>query len=445
MNLTDSLPLDNFNKGIDTLRGGWDGLDGFSPLAPAQVHFPGHELADTDVSVNRNSPRFWNISTSLLATSSTVLLDTSTGEKVSHWVEIDHSFGDEHRGNRALLLWPAHRLKSGTRYIIAIRDLHDANGIPVRPSPYFTRLRDRKPGPSPARTAAFDDIFRRLSDGGVPRETLQIAWDFTTGSRLSITSRLVSARDDALQRHPTGPAFTITNVTDHYNAHIARKLTGIMFVPQYLNQVEPGASTRLVLDAKGLPVFQGHMPVTFEVLIPNSVIGNATGKLDARVVQYGHGLFGDKSEVQTSYLAEDADRYGYILVASDWIGLAAYDEPFVAAMMAQDLSNFAMVPDRCTQGVVNALLLMRLMKGPDGGLLRHPSVAHFHGERIRVDGETRSYFGYDVAHPLGSKWCHKARFEMCFLRAPSTEGSGAGCKTRLESRTKIFNPHFIYD
>lgn len=79
-----------------------------------------------------------------------------------------------------------------------------------------------------------------------------------------------------------------------------------MRAPLYLNQAAPGKSTRLVLNEQGTPVYQGTMPATFEILIPHSVVG-ANAK-SARVVQYGHGLFGDKSEVEVSYLAEDADR-----------------------------------------------------------------------------------------------------------------------------------------
>ena len=48
------------------------------------------------------------------------------------------------------------------------------------------------------------------------------------------------------------------------------------------------------------------MAATFELLIPHSVVG-ATGK-QARVVQYGHGLFADKKDVELEYLQEDADR-----------------------------------------------------------------------------------------------------------------------------------------
>jgi hypothetical protein len=55
----------------------------------------------------------------------------------------------------------------------------------------------------------------------------------------------------------------------------------------------------LVLDANGLPVFQGFTNVTFSVQIPNSLVNNGTA---GRIVQYGHGLFGDQSEIEQSYL-----------------------------------------------------------------------------------------------------------------------------------------------
>lgn len=105
-----------------------------------------------------------------------------------------------------------------------------------------------------------------------------------------------------------GTADHITGIKDNFTDHIARRIEGMMYPPLYLNQAAPGKSARLVLDADGNPVYQGTMRATFEILIPRSVVG-ANAK-PARVVQYGHGLFGDKSEVETGYLGEDADRSG---------------------------------------------------------------------------------------------------------------------------------------
>jgi len=42
--------------------------------------------------------------------------------------------------------------------------------------------------------------------------------------------------------------------------------------------------------------------------------------------------------------------------------MAEYDEPAVAYMIAMDIGDFGMIPERLTQGMLNALLLMRLLK-----------------------------------------------------------------------------------
>lgn len=62
-----------------------------------------------------------------------------------------------------------------------------------------------------------------------------------------------------------------------------------------------------------------------------------------RLSTQGHGLFGSRSEVNEGYLDAEANKNGWILVASDWLGLSEYDEVAVALMLASDVSNFAMV------------------------------------------------------------------------------------------------------
>ena len=46
------------------------------------------------------------------------------------------------------------------------------------------------------RRAVYEDIFTRLASAGIDRGSLQLAWDFTTGSRASITNRFLSMRKD---------------------------------------------------------------------------------------------------------------------------------------------------------------------------------------------------------------------------------------------------------
>ena len=50
------------------------------------------------------------------------------------------------------------------------------------------------------------------------------------------------------------------------------------------------------------------------------------------------------------------------MAACDWWGMSSEDVPAVVAMTAGDLSDFAIIPERLTQGVLNALVLMRILK-----------------------------------------------------------------------------------
>ena len=101
--------------------------------------------------------------------------------------------------------------------------------------------------------------------------------------------------------------------------------------------------------------------VEFTVNIPNVVV---TNKTMAAIVQYGHGLFGHQSEVNDDFLVRQANASGWVLGAVDWLGLSVSDEVFAGEMVGTDLSNFPMIPDRCHQGMLNALILNRLLTQP---------------------------------------------------------------------------------
>ena len=69
-----------------------------------------------------------------------------------------------------------------------------------------------------------------------------------------------------------------------------------------------------------------------------------------------------QSEIESGYLQAQADKYGYVLFACNWWGMDSADKLAVLEMITLNLSNFRIVPDRLHQGMVNALLLMRLVK-----------------------------------------------------------------------------------
>ena len=132
-----SLPIDSSGNPIDPDFGGYNALQGFSPLGPVMAYLPGLDLDASRL------PRLWSIPTSAAAASSnSVMLRADTLEPVLHWVELDHSGDDGGTAlyERSLLLWPAARLADATRYIVAFRNLTDAAGVPVAPSDTLDRV-----------------------------------------------------------------------------------------------------------------------------------------------------------------------------------------------------------------------------------------------------------------------------------------------------------------
>src|SRR5690606_35348956 len=95
-----------------------------------------------------------------------------------------------------------------------------------------------------------------------------------------------------------------------------------------------------------------------------------------------------------------ANTYGYALFTVDWLGLADDDEPAVAALVgAGDLEQFQSVVDRLHQGVLNALLAMRLV----GGALAHdPALQHMGAGLLRTD--QRYYHGDGQGGILGATY-----------------------------------------
>jgi hypothetical protein len=139
------------------------------------------------------------------------------------------------------MLWPSFRLNDATRYIVGMRSLVSNSGRPILPSSAFAALRDNIHTEDPAvedRRAHFNtSVFPQLEKAGFARASLQIAWDFTVMSTHTLNNRLLSMRDDALERTAAGISFTISQSEDNPSASIARRVTGRMTVPWYLNQV----------------------------------------------------------------------------------------------------------------------------------------------------------------------------------------------------------------
>merc|ERR1712100_183017 len=309
----ETFPLSDAGESINATE--WNMLDGFSPLPVITSYFG-------DVSLD-NIPPHKDIARSLVSNCPTIILDTVTMERVAHWGELDET--TKATTERAFMMWPAQRLVSGRRYIVAMRNMiSESSGLPVEPSAAFLALRDNTTSSDPSiylrRNHFNEDIFPLLGEIGVSRDSLQLAWDFTVGSTESITGRLLHMRDDGLARLPSnGPVYYIDLIEDGPSDLIARRIRGTFETPYYTEH--PGPNTHLVLDDDGLPVFQGWTNSTFIVNIPVSLVAQGQS---GRILQYGHGLFDLKLKLMVHIfkkLQMIMDMLLVQLIGGEWINL----------------------------------------------------------------------------------------------------------------------------
>ncbi len=331
-------------------------LDGFSPGTAAMTFMPGATVAGLATPAT--------IPTTVTPDSPTVILNTRTGELVPHWADLDESA--RNADQKALMLRPAKLLDTATRYIVAIRRVQDADGAELPPTDVFRALRDGTDHADPSvasRRAHYDDVFAKLTAAGVDRASLQIAWDFTTGTRDSITGPMLKVRDAALAVvGADGPEYTVTSVEHDPNEHIKTRILANVRFPLYLNTAAYELNDPvpyMLWDEQGQPMQNGFMEAEVLIQIPK-VVDEPGRRLG--VIQNGHGLFGGKEEGRNGYLAKIAS-YGYVTISMDLYGFAEADVVLAVQALSGVPEMLQAFVDRQIQGQVNQLLGMRMMIG----------------------------------------------------------------------------------
>lgn len=352
--------------------------DGFGPGSPIHVKIPGLDnqpafdrtglvpITDMARTYDRDQPA--------------VVIDAATRQRHLIWAELDanaHSDAD-----RNLYIRPGVNWQEGHRYIVALRDLRDANGDLLPAGPAFRAYRDRIPTGNPAieaRRAHMESILRTLRRAGIKRKDLYLAWDFTVGSEQRTAGRMLAIRDDAFAQlgdtdladgvvppSSSAPTVLTESVSDVDDPDIAKQVTGTFLVPCYLDRpgCPPGSKFAYTdLDSNTPLRIPGNTAVArFTCIVPRRALSGEPMRLSL----YGHGLFGSRNEVTAGNVKAMAQEHGFVFCATDWWGMAQEDVPTTVGRVLPDLSNFPIFADRAQQGMLNFLLLGRLMIHPDG-------------------------------------------------------------------------------
>ena len=362
--------------------------DGFSPGQVITLKVPGLDTPGAIANTNPVPLNKLSRNESQTSNEPIVVVDTTTNKRVPIWVELDSNATSA--AGTALLIHAATQFESGHRYIVAMRNLKDAAGNKLSAPEGFRYYRDQLPTNEKAITdqsKRFENIFRSLRKSSIKRKNLYLAWDFTVASDQNIAQRMLHMRDDAFAQlgdtdladgvvQGTTPSFTIDTVNDNPDPELARRVRGHFTVPCYLtNGCEPPAV--MDLDANGNPIQHGTYSANFDCIIPHAAVDDP-GATPGRPSLYGHGLLGSASETHSGPQRTLAENHNFVTCGTDEIGFSNGDIANTIGIL-HNMANFPQLTDRTQQGMLNELLLGRLMDNPSGFL----SDPAFH-----VDGAT---------------------------------------------------------
>ena len=349
--------------------------DGFSPGSALLTYVPGIDMAAS------GAVPITDIAQYSKANAPIVVIDAKTGQRQAIWAELDtHADAISEAKGQLLMIHPAKNFIEGHTYIVALRNLKTSAGKTIAAGPAFASLRNGKPtGAVKARRAGYEKIFKTLTKAKIARASLYLAWDFTIASERNLSERALSMRNRSFAAlgdsnladgkvAGKAPVYTIDKTEDYtvgQSARIARQVTGHVTVPCFLTKgCATGGTMSYAKSKKGkfdsIPNQQGTMQALFICRIPRAAMTTP-----ARPSLYGHGLLGSPDEIDAGNVDDMASEHNMMFCATPEIGMADEDVPNAIALLG-DMSKFSSMADRLQQGLLNELILGRLMLNPAG-------------------------------------------------------------------------------
>ena len=370
----------------------WNRNDGFSPNSTLLTY-----VANLDAEQSA-LPSWVDLRQSLEDDATVVVIDSVSGERVPLFAELDAKAATD--TDRALVIHPAVVLEEGHHYVVALRHLRDSTGALLEPGAAFRAYRDRIVAPAlDDRRPVMEQNFDTLEAAGIARDDLYLMWDFTVASERNLSERMLSIRDQALATlGDAAPAFAPIVTPGEAGSGLAFQIAGTYTVPNFLagdggpgNSFHYGDST----DPDALPVQNGTVEVEFACNVSAATVGAGE---PAHLVVYGHGLLGSNLEINAGNVRDFANEHNIVFCATKWAGMSEDDIGNAAATLGE-ISNFDTVADRLQQGVLNQIVLGRLMTR-SGGLATVPELTRADGSSM-IDTTHLDYDGNSQGGIMG--------------------------------------------
>jgi hypothetical protein len=362
-----AMPVNKDGVAIDPAE--WNRNDGFSPGTVMITQVPGLDMEAT------GAPRLIDLSDSRKEDSPIVVINAATGERQLIWSELDANA--EAESELSLLIRVAKNLQDGQRYIVALRNLKNADGEIIPPSELFRAYRDNVQTDSDAaeaRRPAMEEIFTALAAANIAREDLYLAWDFTVASTRSLSERILHMRETAFAALAGGaPEYTIDSVENLMDTNWGRRIRGTITIPNFMDSDDAGPGSALFYadDGDSLPDRMNGDNTTVQPFIcniSNQSLDNMSSELagSTRVYLYGHGLLGSRNQsTNGAHQGTLSNQYNLMNCAMDFIGMAESDVGNAISIL-QGAGDFWTIPDRTQQGFIGWMYLAELLRHPDG-------------------------------------------------------------------------------
>lgn len=377
----------------------WNNLDGYGVSSPILFHFPSLDLSGLPSEDDMSGSWGGEPGDAMLLR----VEDSGALTRIPFWVERDLR---DSEAKAVTYIRPAIILEEGVRYIVALRNLKHLDGTDVERSPAFDKLVRNAAAGDPLledRQARFNRVFDELETIGIEREELTLAWDFNTMSDESLHGPMLRMRELALAAlDGGGPEMRIEAMTAYqnadstaaaYDATIAFDITGTFVSPWFMKSA--GQGHLFNTDAEGVIQQNGTIERPFWIRVPYTAVGGDA--VPAGLMQYGHGLLGQGSQVRGRFNNRVADEYNYIHFASDWTGMSDSDLVAITTLLGS-FGNFRWLSDNMHQGIIEFMVLAK------GMIHTFPELDEVLDAEIQVDTDKIFYNGISQGGIYGATY-----------------------------------------